>query len=510
MARIQDYAAGIVSGDDKIIGNDGGNTRTFSVNDLAQYINDNYQIVGGITLGSFSLVTNPAAGEGSLTYNASNGVFTFTPANTFSGDYNDLSNKPFIFGGDYEQLSNKPTIPTYLTDLQIAQGSAGQYLQSNGDGTFQFAPVVGDGVGIEFGDLSVTTNAANSGGSLTYNALNGTFTFEPADIPTVPTDINQLADSTGVIPTDIQQLTDNTSIIPNTLTDLQIVDGNNGEVLKTDGNGSFTFGTISAGTPEVTFAVTVSNPGSGNKYYIDGGLQEQVQLVSGIIYKFDQSDSSNSGHPLVFSETYDGTHGGGSAYTTGVTTNGIAGQAGAYTQIVLEADAPTLYYYCSSHSGMGYNVAGKHPNKLVATNWINSNSNNTSVIETEGHMIPPVNATYDLGEAQLKYRDLYLSSASDIKLKENIVDFEGGLNFINQINVKTFDWKDGTKPTETGFIAQNIKEALDNSNYKSERLWEDNGERQGLDKNQLIPALVAAINELSNKVIELENKITNV
>ena len=128
MARIQDYAAGNVSGDDKIIGNDGGNTRTFSVNDLAQYINDNYQIVGGITLGSFSLVTNPAAGDGNLTYNASNGVFTFTPADTFSGDYNNLSNKPFIFGGDYEQLSNKPTIPTYLTDLQIAQGAAQQII----------------------------------------------------------------------------------------------------------------------------------------------------------------------------------------------------------------------------------------------------------------------------------------------------------------------------------------------------------------------------------------------
>jgi hypothetical protein len=62
-----------------------------------------------------------------LTYNASNGVFTFTPADAFSGSYNDLTNKPFIFGGDYQQLSNKPTIPTYLTDLQIAQGSAGQY-----------------------------------------------------------------------------------------------------------------------------------------------------------------------------------------------------------------------------------------------------------------------------------------------------------------------------------------------------------------------------------------------
>ena len=40
-------------------------------------------------------------------------------------------------------------------------------------------------------------------------------------------------------------------------------------------------------------------------------------------------------------------------YTTGVTTNGTPGSAGAYTQIVVASGAPTLYYYCSNHSGMG-------------------------------------------------------------------------------------------------------------------------------------------------------------
>ena len=321
MARIQDYAAGNVSGDDKIIGNDGGNTRTFSVNDLAQYINDNYQIVGGISLGSFSLVTNPAAGGGNLTYNASNGVFTFTPADTFSGDYNDLSNKPFIFGGDYEQLSNKPTIPTYLTDLQIAQGSAGQYLQSNGDGTFQFAPVVGDGVGIEFGDLSVTTNAANSGGSLSYNALNGTFTFEPADLSGIPTDIQQLTDNTSIIPADVSDLTDTTNLIP------------------------------------AAFINTMTATAMGGAYYIDGNIRPIIVLAPGFTYKIDTSDSSMSGHPFRFSTTADGTHGGGTEYTTGITTTGTAGQAGSYVTVQLQQGHPILYYYCGVHSGMGAQVA---------------------------------------------------------------------------------------------------------------------------------------------------------
>ena len=103
-----------------------------------------------------------------------------------------------------------------------------------------------------------------------------------------------------------------------------------------------------------TVAVTVANPGAGNRYYIDGSLQQTVEIKPSVTYRFDQSDASNSGHPLRFSTTSDGTHGGGSEFTTGVTTAGTPGSAGAYTQVKLEQDAPiVLYYYCSVHSGMG-------------------------------------------------------------------------------------------------------------------------------------------------------------
>jgi len=102
-----------------------------------------------------------------------------------------------------------------------------------------------------------------------------------------------------------------------------------------------------------TFTVTVVSTGSGNKYFIDGVRQATLNLAENGTYKFDQSDSSNGNHPLRFSTTSDGTHSGGDEYTIGVTTNGTPGQAGAYTQIVVAASAPTLYYYCTNHSGMG-------------------------------------------------------------------------------------------------------------------------------------------------------------
>ena len=114
-------------------------------------------------------------------------------------------------------------------------------------------------------------------------------------------------------------------------------------------------------TGDTTFAVTVAtgvnNHGSGNKYYIDGVITPIVHLLAGNTYTFDQSDSSNSGHPFRFSETSNGSHAGGSEYTTGVTTNGTPGSSGAFTRLAVSNNTvSTLFYYCTNHSGMGGEV----------------------------------------------------------------------------------------------------------------------------------------------------------
>ena len=95
-----------------------------------------------------------------------------------------------------------------------------------------------------------------------------------------------------------------------------------------------------------TYTVTVVSSGGGNKYRFDGFAQDAVtlDLAEGGTYIFNYP----SAHPFRFSTTSDGTHGGGSEYTTGVTV-----LSSTSVQIVVAASAPQLYYFCTIHSGMG-------------------------------------------------------------------------------------------------------------------------------------------------------------
>ncbi len=95
----------------------------------------------------------------------------------------------------------------------------------------------------------------------------------------------------------------------------------------------------------VNYTVTVASFGGGNKFHILGVAQKTLELMEGNTYVF----SYPSAHPFALSTTSDGTHGGGSEYTTGVTRDSSANTL----TYVVPTGAPQLYYYCTNHSGMG-------------------------------------------------------------------------------------------------------------------------------------------------------------
>lgn len=140
-----------------------------------------------------------------------------------------------------------------------------------------------------------------------------------------------------------------------------------GNLSRTGGvsRGVFRTPVLSGENPEsITYNVTVAASGGGNKYFISdhSGAAPALILKKGNTYRFDQSDNTNINHPFNFSTTANGTHGGGSAYMTGVTTTGSPGSPGSYVEIAVTDSTPsTLYYYCANHSGMGGSISVIEP-----------------------------------------------------------------------------------------------------------------------------------------------------
>ena len=108
-------------------------------------------------------------------------------------------------------------------------------------------------------------------------------------------------------------------------------------------------------TYTVTVATGTTQYGTGNRYYINGELAPVLYLQEGNTYIFDQTDTSNNTHQIAFSTNPNNSP--VATYTTGVTTAGVPGNAGASTTInvapVRTTGAPVLFYYCTAHAGMG-------------------------------------------------------------------------------------------------------------------------------------------------------------
>ncbi len=133
------------------------------------YVNN--AVVGFITSGALSgyatevYVTNSLVGYATQGY-----VDTQIGIRTFSGNYNDLTNKPFI-----------PVNINDLADVNAGGPSTGQVLKWSGSEWQAASDSTASGAGIGLSDLSVTI-ASPGISSLTYNNITGVFLFTPTDL----------------------------------------------------------------------------------------------------------------------------------------------------------------------------------------------------------------------------------------------------------------------------------------------------------------------------------------
>ena len=232
------------------------------------------------------------------------------------------------------------------------------------------------------------------------------------------------------------------------------------------------------------FVVTVANSGSGNKYIINGIETPIIHFENNKTYRFDQSESSNNGHPLILS-TDNSTDTTDVSYQLNI---GSPGSNGAYTEITINNDTPNiLYYRCqqAGHTSMGsymknnINLVDISINSLeTATTDISYNSSTTTTI-FENNVT--VNGSLDVSDViyassgmsigkdkDSEYEldvsgDIHctgtLFADSDLKVKKNLVPLDKSLDKLSNLNGyyyhKVGEGEDSLK--HIGVIAQEVE-----------------------------------------------------
>ncbi len=191
-----------------------------------------------------------------------------------------------------------------------------------------------------------------------------------------------------------------------------------------------------------------------------------------------------------------GAYNTGSLYNTGtVTAIGIYGanayaSCGAHIETATDADSGWAPFYVNKYD------------------WASGDDARWMSFAVNGYSTDSATINYD-------GTNFAIVNASDYRLKENIVDYSGGLAKIEELKVRTFNKKEGVSKhiTQQGFIAHEAATANipgfisgEKDAMKVNEMGETVPDYQVVNKEALIPYLVSAIQELSAKVKELESK----
>ena len=184
----------------------------------------------------------------------------------------------------------------------------------------------------------------------------------------------------------------------------------------------------------------------------------------------------------------------------------------------------------------GYDATDANNNVFIGANTQNDNAGTSNQVILGNTARSQGSGKFTVGTSSSTYSYLTIggtswSGSSDERLKKEITDSTAGLSFINDLRPVTFKWKtkgevDSSLPhyeegsnepvignsdsnvlTKHGFIAQEVKTAIDNHTGVKDgsEIWEENRDGiQNFSPTALIPMLVKSIQELEARVKELE------
>ena len=165
-------------------------------------------------------------------------------------------------------------------------------------------------------------------------------------------------------------------------------------------------------------------------------------------------------------------------------------------------------------SGQNNTVIGRAAAN-TGTNNLTTGSNNTLIGYNAAASSATVSNEITLGNSSittLRCQVTTITSLSDARDKTDIQPLNAGLEFVEALNPVSFTWnmRDGGKVgvADTGFIAQDLQAAQANTGVTiPDLVYDVNPDKLEAGYGKLIPVLVQAIKDLSEKVKDLEAKL---
>ena len=413
---------------------------------------------------------NPSSGTltatifvGALTGNSSSAT-ALANARTIGGvsfDGTANINLPGVNASGNQDTSGNAATATALATARTIHG-----VSFDGSANIDLSEVIQDTVG------AMVSSNTESGISVSYEDGDGTLDFSVSGITS-----SMITDGTIATADIANDAITNAKIADNAVTADQIsVSGNgtSGQALTSDGDGTFSFTTITGNAYDLT--LTGSSTPSINLAQTAGGSDTD-------------SITLNAGTGISFSTS-------GSAITV---TNSSPDQTVSLT------------------AGSNVTITGSYPNFTIASTDTNTQATRDSLSIGTGDSVQFRGLGAGVSAANDEVRaagEITAFSSSDIALKENINPIENALNKVMSLGGYNYDWKDSyvkdrggidgyfVRKSDVGVLAHEIEKVVP----EAHAVRKDGTGAVRYEK--IVPLLIEAIKDLNKEIKELKNSKT--
>lgn len=245
---------------------------------------------------------------------------------------------------------------------------------------------------------------------------------------------------------------------------------------------------------------------SGRGLYSFNSSTHYAQLASGDFYA-----KNGNGWTQIAGNSIDVGMDDGTYNRQGRLTASAAGNIGLY-------DVANAEYIIYSNSSRGVVI----PHNLNATTVSTYNGNYKPVgsYGTDDRRVAYLSARLDGSNYQFRVcgqwgdtgnnystKTIWSSSASDVRLKKHIKDTDvNGLDAVNRMQLRQFDWRRDGKHQSIGFIADELEEIDPDLSLGGGYDEDGNMDEKQVNVYQVVAYLTKAVQELSAKVKALEEK----